>query len=661
MKKLITLIFFSSCLPLYGLKKPTIKSPIYKLVDGTWNPMELTPEQDAAKRSLGSLQLNSNIKGITLSEPGNYILASNLTSLTAPITISGSNVNLDLNGFHVSNSAGVCIDVGSSGAINNVVIKNGVVKGGLTSGVFITSSTNITVHDIQSVGNTVAGFELVNCSECCLKNCNAIDNGGASDSFGITTTGGTNNTFDSCTVKGTNTTSATFADQATGIHVGSTETKSIIRNCMVSDTMASNIKAIPYGIRLEPVDPTLDDTGLPTIEEAGGISSGAWSPDGRFFVTGEEANNIELFELRDNNLVLLDRYAHNSDANHVEWSPDGRYIVFGSAVSASGEFAVLEFKNEASLLKLSGEYEHPASVNEVVWAPNGRYIAMGGNVSGGIEVNVCLVTDTGVTPNGSSRANFAHGASVQSVDWSPNSRYLAIGASPSGGFNVQVLDFEGDGAGANTLTSVATIAGAGTVARVRWSPNGQYLAVGDATSGVAVYNFDGSSLTSVATGGSTAVQGLEWTQDGRYIFAGGGTTAEAFRFDETTLTSLATQTTAVAIRDVSISTDGSLFSVTTLNSGGGVEMITYAGLTYATDCVIDRNQVSNTLGAATGEAGANNGFGIEASTATNQVTNNSCFKNDVNYAFSINVFEQFIANLRASTPLPFANFSYPTP
>ncbi|MEX0672019.1 MAG: hypothetical protein WD068_01560, partial [Candidatus Babeliales bacterium] len=211
---------------------------------------------------------------------------------------------------------------------------------------------------------------------------------------------------------------------------------------------------------------------------------------------------------------------------------------------------------------------------------------------------------------------------------------------------------------------------------VRWSPNGQYLAVGRGGSSTSslftlqVYEFSGSSAALVATSVTpvgVSARKIRWSQDGRYIFSGSATSdttgrIDAMRFTGIGITPLTSAIPSRNVQALDISPDGTLIIAGTFESSGTVdEIFTYSGLGFATNCVINNNMVSNTAGASTGQAGANNGFGIVASTAQNQVTNNSCFKNDLNYAFSINVFEQFIANLKASTPLPFANFAFPTP
>ncbi|GAF87426.1 unnamed protein product, partial [marine sediment metagenome] len=150
-----------------SMKKPVIASPIYTFdQDGNKVPYKLTKNQKQATRQLGKVQLNIESNGITLTQSGNYILASNLTDLTAPITISGSDINLDLNGFFVSNSSGdgILIDA-AAGLIQNIRISNGTVRNCGSAGIhFDTTSTNtiknVILNNLSMIENGEQGIFL---------------------------------------------------------------------------------------------------------------------------------------------------------------------------------------------------------------------------------------------------------------------------------------------------------------------------------------------------------------------------------------------------------------------------------------------------------------------------------------------------------------------
>ncbi|GAF97224.1 unnamed protein product, partial [marine sediment metagenome] len=187
MKKLFAffLMVFTVCLidakitdRISSMKKPVIASPIYTFdQDGNKVPYKLTEDQKQATRQLGKVQLNIESSGITLSQSGNYILASNITDLTAPITISGSNINLDLNGFLVSNTSGVGIDISGGAGIKNIIVRNGTVSACGGDGIAVDDVQNLVLDSILSVDNSSDGFAFgTSCNNCVVNKCRAQNN-----------------------------------------------------------------------------------------------------------------------------------------------------------------------------------------------------------------------------------------------------------------------------------------------------------------------------------------------------------------------------------------------------------------------------------------------------------------------------------------------------
>lgn len=91
---------------------------------------------------------------VTISASGSYILTSNLApTVTAGISITASNVTIDLNGFTISGTGNGIISSGS-----NVVVKNGTVFGMNQTG--ITLGTNSRVENVRAIGNTSDGITV---------------------------------------------------------------------------------------------------------------------------------------------------------------------------------------------------------------------------------------------------------------------------------------------------------------------------------------------------------------------------------------------------------------------------------------------------------------------------------------------------------------------
>jgi len=123
------------------------------------------------------------------------------------------------------------------------------------------------------------------------------------------------------------------------------------------------------------------------------------------------------------------------------------------------------------------------------------------------------------------------GGSVNSVTWSPDAQYVAIGDVDD---LVRVLSFD-----ETTLSLIvtSTFTLGGNVNSVDWSPDGQHIASGDSGDNVRVFSFDGSSLDNVATSTFTLggdVRSVAWSPDGKFIASGdNNNNVRVFRFDAT--------------------------------------------------------------------------------------------------------------------------------
>jgi len=165
--------------------------------------------------------------------------------------------------------------------------------------------------------------------------------------------------------------------------------------------------------------------------------------------------------------------------------------------------------------------------------------------------------------------------------------------------------------GATAISSVDTASHGAAVNTVKWSPNGKnLLAVGQASGGneIRIFSFDGSDLTSVATGslpGGTAHSG-DWSLSGQYLVVSGETTG-----DDTVIFDVAN----VPVR-----------------------------------CVIKNNDVSNTTGGLCG-------IGIEGASARNLIIKNTGYENDTN--FSRGIFNKFIEGLNSTPDNDLDNVSVP--
>ncbi|QQR48901.1 WD40 repeat domain-containing protein [bacterium] len=193
-----------------------------------------------------------------------------------------------------------------------------------------------------------------------------------------------------------------------------------------------------------------------------------------------------------------------------------------------------------------------------------------------------------------------YGSAVNSVAWSPNRRYLAVGGSvPNGDNEVQVYSYND-----TTLSLVASVDFGGDCLRVKWHPDGTYLAaVGGPSNNFKVYSFNGTTLTQVAatTDGTGNTQGLDWSYDGTYIAIGPVNATSTFEirvysFNGSSLTNIAGgsidlgATAGTLASGVSWNPLGTILAIganSTVTGGNEIRMYTWDGTTLTLKTSVD--------------------------------------------------------------------------
>jgi len=241
-----------------------------------------------------------------------------------------------------------------------------------------------------------------------------------------------------------------------------------------------------------------------------------WSPDGKYLlIAGEYPNtgyHIQCYSFNETSLTLVPGaqlyYGVAGNAAYtIKWSPDGKFFAYaGSLLTPGGKIYVYAFDGTNAILKSSTVYGH--SVYSLDWSPDGNFLAVGGFSPGAAQVYRFNGTTLSLL------TQVSYGSYVLSVNWSPDGRYLAIsGYGPTSGYNIQIYRFYG------ASLIFQTQAGNATSRCVEWSPCGHFLSAGSDSS-ESVYSFDGSSLTSIATGVARNVYTATWSPDERFIATG---------------------------------------------------------------------------------------------------------------------------------------------
>ena len=147
------------------------------------------------------------------------------------------------------------------------------------------------------------------------------------------------------------------------------------------------------------------------------VSSVAFSPDGRYIVSGSWDHTIQVWDAQTGAQVGNPLKGHTDSVNSVAFSPDGRYIVSGSEDHTIQVWNIWQTSVQVGNT-LQG---HTNSVKSVAFSPDGRHI-----VSGSWDCTI-RVWDalTGVQLGNPLEG---HTSSVNSVAFSPNGRHIVSGS-----------------------------------------------------------------------------------------------------------------------------------------------------------------------------------------------------------------------------------------
>jgi len=138
---------------------------------------------EAKMKSLNQIEPRTYIDSLPydITEPGAYYLIGSLdySSNTHGIVISCSDVKLDLNGFKLNGTPDTLSAIHVSQRCDNIVIRNGIVRGWGLFGINATNASDSTYEELKAYDNQLSGFHIGPNS--LVQQCGAYDNG-----YGVT-------------------------------------------------------------------------------------------------------------------------------------------------------------------------------------------------------------------------------------------------------------------------------------------------------------------------------------------------------------------------------------------------------------------------------------------------------------------------------------------
>jgi|SaaInlLV_10m_DNA_2_1039722.scaffolds.fasta_scaffold00159_6 WD40 repeat protein len=267
-----------------------------------------------------------------------------------------------------------------------------------------------------------------------------------------------------------------------------------------------------------------------------------WNPDGEYLAVGQYGGdeNTRLYHFNGTTLTFKGTVENSGhDTGAVRWDPSGRFLITGEeddAVPNVCDYFLHEFNRADEILDLIPNSKisdygvaNAFDITTVCWFPDGDKIAIMGRRNNDLQI----FNFAGRPLQQASEMNVDQAGSsyVESIKWSPSGNYLAVGMYQGASVGVNVYKFDSN----NTLELLhgTQIDYGSAVYAVDWSPDENFLAVGGNTPDndheLQVYRFNRQSslclTTSVDLGseGGISIQALAWSPDGNHLAVGGDT------------------------------------------------------------------------------------------------------------------------------------------
>ncbi len=587
-----------------------------------------------------------------LADSGYYCLAQDITTtVTSPsISITGTTITLDLNGYTIKNGATGILVTG-----NDVTIRNGTIADAAVSGLTLQNNRNCRIEhvdvintptgflldnsganiltDCRALQSNSAGFSLVASSTNSIFNCQAANQLGANDVYGFIANHGRYNVFQSCATTDLQTTTTIAGHTVSGFYLGDDELYDKILSCKAFDiqTTSSTFATAPatYGIFTAASATLIPDI---LLDNNSTVNSVDWSPDGKFFALGDANGAVKIYAFDGAALSIITTVTRTPQISTLAWNPQMtnpyRLAVLDQAVT--NNMALYTFTNGTLSLDMQTTI---SSASTFGWASDGSYIAANPHVT---ELQIysgatlaLIGTSLTMTPTGN----------INSISWRPvHTPPYSIAVGTSTANTVKTATFY-----KNNLTQEFTTDTAAPISSVAWSANGAYLAA--ATNTGNTYHIYTPALDQITTDsfGSGAMTRIGWqASNSRFAITQTGNSVGIFSFNGTSATLAETKNYGAQSNTLAWPPGGSFtnyLAVGGTNASNESVIYTFSA-TIPTEHTITNNLVNQITSKFL------TGVGIHADSTTNYVAQNTSCNNDVNYQLVASQYLDSQANAR---------------
>jgi WD40 repeat protein/uncharacterized protein YecT (DUF1311 family) len=228
------------------------------------------------------------------------------------------------------------------------------------------------------------------------------------------------------------------------------------------------------------------------------VESVAFSPDGRYALSGSGDNTLKLWDVATGEEIRTFT-GHTGPVESVAFSPDGRYALSGGAIFDQ-TIKLWEVATGKEIRTFKG---HSDMVESVTFSPDGRY-ALSGSFDGTLKL-------WDVATGKEIRTFIGHQERVKSVTFSPDGRYIL-----SAGYD-KILRFWNVATGKEikTFERYSYI-----ISSIAFSPDGRYALSGSWDGAVGLWDVTAGKEIKTFKGHSETVESVAFSPDGRYALSG---------------------------------------------------------------------------------------------------------------------------------------------